>query len=61
MSGEIQLETFLCKAGYEAQRYLGLLATDTILLLVLLAPTGTISGLASTRKIKDLPPWLQIL
>ena len=30
MSGEAQFETFICKAGYEAQKYLGLLATDTV-------------------------------
>jgi hypothetical protein len=30
VSGEVQLETFLCKTGYEAQKYLGLLATDTV-------------------------------
>ena len=29
-SGEVQLETFICKTGYEAQKYLGLLATDTV-------------------------------
>ena len=30
VSGEVQLETFICKAGYEVQKYLGLLATDTV-------------------------------
>ena len=30
VSGEAQFETFICKTGYEAQKYLGLLATDTV-------------------------------
>ena len=30
MSGAVQHETFLSKTGYEAQKYLGLYATDTV-------------------------------
>ena len=30
VSGDVQLETFISKTGYEAQKYLGLLATDTV-------------------------------
>ena len=30
VSGEVQFETFICKTGYVAQKYLGLLATDTV-------------------------------
>jgi len=29
-SGEVQLETFISKTGYEVQKYLGLYANDTV-------------------------------